>query len=63
LILNFNFITKKQRWEEVQMEFAKAMIAGSFYAVTQIDILPDGQMVGNSFGASSKKSLWRQIKL
>jgi hypothetical protein len=24
--------------------------------------LPDGQMVGNFFGASSKKSLWRQIK-
>jgi hypothetical protein len=36
----------------MQMEFAKAMIAGSFYAVTQIDILPDGQMVGNFFGAS-----------
>ncbi len=31
------------------MEFAKAMIAGSYYAVTQIDILPDGQMVGNFF--------------
>ncbi len=34
------------------MESAKAMIVGSFYAVTQIDILPDGQMVGNFFGAS-----------
>ena len=44
------------------MEFVKAMSAGGFYAVTQIDILPDGQMVGNFFGASSKKSLWRQIK-
>jgi len=44
------------------MEFAKAMIAGGWYAVTQIDILPDGQMVGNFFGASAKKSLWRQIK-
>jgi hypothetical protein len=45
------------------MEFAKAMIVGYFYAATQIDILPDGQMVSNFFGASSKKSLWRQIKL
>ncbi len=45
------------------MEFAKAMIVGSFYAVTQIDILPDGQMVSNFFRASSQKSLWRQIKL
>jgi hypothetical protein len=45
------------------MDFAKAMIAGCYYAVTQIDILPDGQMVGNFFGASSKKSLWRQIKI
>jgi hypothetical protein len=53
---------KKKRWEEVQMDFAKAMIPGCYYAVTQIDILPDGQMVGNFFGASSKKSLWRQIK-
>ncbi len=44
------------------MEIAKAIIAGCWYAVTQIVILPDGQMVGNFFGASSKKSLWRQIK-
>jgi hypothetical protein len=45
------------------MEFANAMIAGCLYAVMQIYILPDGQMVGNFFGASSKKSPWRQIKL
>ena len=42
---------------------ANAMIVECLYAVTQIDILPDGQMVGNFFGASSKKSLWREIKL
>jgi hypothetical protein len=42
-ILNFIFWffkfynNKKKRWEEVQMEFVKAMIAGCYYAVTQID--------------------------
>ena len=29
------------------MEFVKEMSVGGVYAVTQIDILPDGQMVGN----------------
>jgi hypothetical protein len=54
--------TVKKRWEEVQMQFANDMIAGKWYAVTQIDIWQDGQMVRNFFGASSKKSLWRLIK-
>jgi hypothetical protein len=39
------------------MQFANDMIARKWYAVTQIDIWQDGQMVGNFFGASSKKSL------
>jgi hypothetical protein len=55
-----NFVIRV--WGDAQREFANQMKNGAMYAVTQIDIFQDSQMVGDFIGASSKKTLWRGLE-